>query len=425
MKVVYFTSEFPGQTHIFFWREFNELRRIGVDAHLVSTRTPPIEIQSHSWSAYARKNTVYLYPFSAIDCWNALITPFSLPRSVWKSLISVFFGPSDLSLRDKVSLFAQLIMATKLARLILYQKFDHVHCTTCAATANIAMFCRILLGTSYSLSLLGPRLETYGPNQSNKWRHASFGLFQSQKLMLEAHQTIPDSIPKLHALAPVGVDTEVVKRTRPYEAWRAGSTCQLYCCGRLNPIKGHEYVIRAVKILRERGYSVQLDIGGEDIEGGRGYRRVVEREILINQLESSVTLLGAVSEEQNIRSYELAHVYVMGSLDEAAGAVAAMEAMAMEVPVVMPDAGATSELISNGLEGILVEKGNPLALADAIEQLLNDPDRAVRMGRSGRRKVLDRFNHHISASAIAGFLAAIDQAGSVHSSNLSRGDTAA
>ena len=405
MKLLYFTSEFPGQTHIFFWREYNELLRLGVDAHLVSTRVAPAGIQSHSWSAYAKNHTLYLYPLSIADYWNALSTLLTSPWRSWKRILDTFFGKNDLSFKNKLTSVAHLIMAAKMVRLINTQRFEHIHCTTCAATANIAMFCSFLTGISYSLSLLGPRLETYGPNQANKWRHASFGLFQSRKLLHETRQPIPGMIPRLHAFAPVGVNTDIVKREQPYQAWTPGRTCTLYSCGRLNPIKGHEYVIRSIGILKERGYAVDLIIGGEDIDGGLGYRKTIEQEIKSHHLESSVTLIGAVSEEENIKRYQAAHIYVMGSLDEAAGAVAAMEAMAMEVPVVMPDVGATSELITSDQEGILVEAKSSIALADAVEHLLNDPLLATQMGYRGRRKIEEKFNHHISASVIVGFLA--------------------
>lgn len=407
MKLLYFTSEFPGQTHIFFWREYNELLRMGIDAHLVSTRISPIGIQSHSWSTYAKNRTLYLYPLSIADYWNALITLLTSPWRSWKKIFTAFFRENDLSFKDKGALIAHLVMAAKMVRLINAQGFEHIHCTTCAATANIAMFCRFLTGISYSLSLLGPRLETYGPNQANKWRHASFGLFQSMKLLQETRQAIPGMIPRLHAFAPVGVNTDIVKRTQPYQTWTPGRACILYSCGRLNPIKGHEYVIRSVGVLKERGYAVNLVIGGEDIDGGLGYRKTIEQEIKSHHLESSVTLIGAVSEEENIKRYQAAHIYVMGSLDEAAGAVAAMEAMAMEVPVVMPDVGATHELITSGQEGILVEAKNSIALADAVEHLLNNPLLATQMGCRGRRKIEEKFNHHISASVIVDFLAEI------------------
>jgi glycosyltransferase involved in cell wall biosynthesis len=121
-------------------------------------------------------------------------------------------------------------------------------------------------------------------------------------------------------------------------------------------------------------------------------------------------LLGAVSESQNFREYQDAHIYVMGSLSEAAGAVAAMEAMSLEVPVVMPGTGATPELISHGVSGLLVNARAPVELADAIEAILNDSALATRLRVAGREKVVTEYSHRRSARAIKDFLT---QAGSI------------
>lgn len=48
-----FSSEFPGQTHIFLWRERQALAELGIDADLISTRPPPRAVASHSWDAEA------------------------------------------------------------------------------------------------------------------------------------------------------------------------------------------------------------------------------------------------------------------------------------------------------------------------------------------------------------------------------------
>jgi aminoglycoside phosphotransferase (APT) family kinase protein len=71
--------------------------------------------------------------------------------------------------------------------------------------------------------------------------------------------------------------------------------------------------------------------------------------------------------------------------------VALMEAMAAERPVVAPAISGIPELVDHGVNGLLVEPGNPDALADAIAALLADPERRGELGRRGREKVLDAF----------------------------------
>jgi colanic acid/amylovoran biosynthesis glycosyltransferase len=63
----YFIPEFPGQTHIFFWRERQILAEIGIDTSLVSTRCPPKALASHSWASEAQSCTAYLVPVTFQD----------------------------------------------------------------------------------------------------------------------------------------------------------------------------------------------------------------------------------------------------------------------------------------------------------------------------------------------------------------------
>ncbi|MEM9581455.1 MAG: colanic acid biosynthesis glycosyltransferase WcaL, partial [Pseudomonadota bacterium] len=53
-RMGYFVPQFPGQTHIFFWREIAELENRGVRVHLLSTQPPPKGLIAHDWSAEAK-----------------------------------------------------------------------------------------------------------------------------------------------------------------------------------------------------------------------------------------------------------------------------------------------------------------------------------------------------------------------------------
>jgi glycosyltransferase involved in cell wall biosynthesis len=68
-----------------------------------------------------------------------------------------------------------------------------------------------------------------------------------------------------------------------------------------------------------------------------------------------------------------------------------IEAMAAGKPVVATDAGATSEIIDDGEQGLLVSANDAEAMADAIARLLLDPCLAKAMGQKGRHKVEARF----------------------------------
>lgn len=402
----YLVPEFPSQTHIFFWREISALRDLGVDTVLISTRQPDQGTISHRWAESAIRDTHYLLSKNGFDWIAALF--FLVRRSAGRmgSLAAALGDDEYAGARGRLNLLACLLVASRLARFVRAHRLDHVHVGSCGRAAEIAALGSILGGFTYSLSMLGPTFSTYGRQHRLKWRHAAFGLFQSQMLVQEGRLRLGPDFPKRYAQAPVGVDTDRMDRAQPYQAWRPGDPCRLYSCGRLNPVKGHEDVIDAVCLLRARGIDARLIIGGEDERGGAGYRLNVQKHIAQRAASPFVQLLGAVSEETNRSQYEAAHVYVMGSHDEAAGAVAAMEAMAMATPVVMCRAGATAELITDGEDGLLTEPRSPEQMADAVERVLRDPALADQLRLNGRKTIQSRYSHRVSAEALHRLLGA-------------------
>ena len=82
---------------------------------------------------------------------------------------------------------------------------------------------------------------------------------------------------------------------------------------------------------------------------------------------------------------------VLVSVDRGETRVALMEAMSSGVPTIGTAAGGVAELIADGRDGVLVPPGDAGALADAIGALADDPDRAIRLGRAGRARVVEGF----------------------------------
>ena len=80
-------------------------------------------------------------------------------------------------------------------------------------------------------------------------------------------------------------------------------------------------------------------------------------------------------------------IFVHPSLFEGGGPTAVLEAMAVGLPVVGSDIGGLNESVVHGKTGLLVPPKNPMALAEAIIELLSNKTRARTMGRNGRERV--------------------------------------
>jgi colanic acid/amylovoran biosynthesis glycosyltransferase len=404
MRLGVLIPEFPGQTHIFFWRELAALRGLGVEPEIVSTRRPHAALVSHSWAQQAMKETVYLAPPSTADLAGAGLELLRAGPAALVRTVGSLARARGLSPKARLRLLGVAAMGARLADIARRRGWQHLHAHSCADAANVALFAHLVSGLSYSMTLHGP-LQDYGPNQREKWRHAKFAVVITQKLLAEVSEQLAGSLPPRIEVVPMGVDVSKFVRRTPYVPWDGRGPLRVFSCGRLNPCKGHDDNVRAIAMLRARGIDARLEIAGEDELGGGGYHRTLAEEIQKAKVDGAAVLLGAVSEERVRDGLESAHVFSLASLAEPLG-VAIMEAMALGVPVVATGAGGVPELVRSEQDGLLVPPQSPGELTDAIARIARSPDLAERLARSGRERVVAHFDSSRSAQVLAKYAAA-------------------
>ncbi|WP_442981449.1 exopolysaccharide biosynthesis GT4 family glycosyltransferase EpsE [Rhodalgimonas zhirmunskyi] len=373
--------QFPGQTHIFFWREILELEKMGVSVALFSTRPPPPGLISHDWSDAAIARTTYLGDLSPL---NAAL---ALPRIPLGALGDDLRREPHAFLRD---VLIALPAARRLALECRARGITHVHAHSCGRAALITALANRIWGLSYSLTLHGP-LSDYGPGQGFKWRHAAFGTVITHKLERELAKALGPDLPDRMFLQPMGVDPAALTRSTPYTPPDPGAPLRLFSCGRLNVVKGHQDLAQAVALLKQRGIDATLEIAGEDDAGGTGYHAALQAEIDRLGVSDRVTLLGAIDADAVRDKLEQAHLFALASWHEPLG-VAYMEAMSMGVPTIGTDAGGVPELITSGRDGLLVPPKRPDLLADTIAALAADPTRCLALSEQGRTRITESFS---------------------------------
>ncbi len=72
-----------------------------------------------------------------------------------------------------------------------------------------------------------------------------------------------------------------------------------------------------------------------------------------------------------------------------------IEAASMELPIITTDAPGCREIVEDRINGILVPVGDAAALAEGIEDLLDNPEKCAEFGRAGRKKVVREFDQDI------------------------------
>jgi glycosyltransferase involved in cell wall biosynthesis len=169
---------------------------------------------------------------------------------------------------------------------------------------------------------------------------------------------------------------------------------------RICPEKGLDQLVAALRLLVERLPDADLRLRAAGYLGGRdtAYFEQVKRQVRDAGLERRFEYLGEVDRERKIEFLHGLDLLSVPTVYREPKGLFVLEALANEVPVVVPAHGAFPELIEATGGGVLVEPGSVEALADGIEGLLRDRARRRELGRRGREAVVRSF----SADATAG-----------------------
>jgi glycosyltransferase involved in cell wall biosynthesis len=186
---------------------------------------------------------------------------------------------------------------------------------------------------------------------------------------------------------PYGVDISAF--SVPTEERRPGAVVSVATVGLQ---KGHHHLIEAFHMLSTRNAS--LTLVGAVTPGW-------EKRLHLGQAQVRAT--GPVSRSRVIEELQRASVFVLASIEERLALVIA-QAMACGLPVIATEATGVRELITDGVEGIVVPAPpDAQTLAEAMDSLLADSERAQAMGAAARRKVesfggWDRYGRQVAAA---------------------------
>ena len=149
--------------------------------------------------------------------------------------------------------------------------------------------------------------------------------------------------------------------------------------GGLTPKKGHSVLVRAAARVVDSEPSARFVFVGLPAQPS-----AIEREIAAARLESHVLLAGYRPEAARLmRAFD---VYCLPSLYEGMP-ISLLEAMALGVPSVVTSAGGVPEVVTDGVDALVVPPSDPGALADALVSLAHDDPLRAKLAAEARRTV--------------------------------------
>ncbi|MCK4496142.1 MAG: glycosyltransferase [Candidatus Aminicenantes bacterium] len=156
--------------------------------------------------------------------------------------------------------------------------------------------------------------------------------------------------------------------------------------------KGHKYLVKAARILKERAPKIKIIIVGEG-----PLMMELSKQVKEIQVEDIIFFLGFREDvPQILASLDL---FVLSSYLEGLGS-SLLDAMASKLPIVATKVGGVPELVINNKTGLLVPPRNPSALAKAILKLYNDRALASYFGQRGYELVHQKFSAEAMADKI-------------------------
>lgn len=195
----------------------------------------------------------------------------------------------------------------------------------------------------------------------------------------------------------VHTDAErIALAARAGERWRNPTPFHFLLVGVFHRAKGQVEAVEAIARLRDEGLPVKLTLvgGGDD--------SAVRERVAALHLEEQVRITGYIPDPAPF--YHDAHCLLMCSRHEAFGRVTA-EALTAGLPVIGHRSGGTPELVAHGRDGLLYD--DPDTLVAHMRQLVNEPDRAQRMGAEALRSpVVAHTTAHLAAQ-VAGIYSAV------------------
>ena len=391
-QIAYLLHRFPAKTDTFIKREIRSLQDSGTDVRIISVWKPrDIETTPEilaEWSA----DTLFIFPRSISSIVGTLVR--SLTRAPRRFLdgLRVALATSRPGLRGfayQLAYFLEAILAADSLRRI---GVTHVHNHIGDQSGTVTMLAARLAGITYSISFHGWPVffDAKYSRIKEKVRGAKFtrsiSYFCRSQLMMLSECDNSDSFKVVHC----GISPDRYHYRPPTERVE-----RIFCAARLAPEKGHPFLIHALKILRDNGHEIELRLGGD----GPSRTQLVE---LTQQLGLSdrVHFLGHLSEDDIIGHLQASDLFVLPSFVEGIP-VAAMEAMAIGVPVISTNIAGTSELIEDGRTGVLVRPSDAQALVNAIIRMKTDYEFRLSTSTRGRAKVVDEFDVHKETAKLA------------------------
>jgi len=387
MRIAYVLRRFPVLSQTFVAEAILSLENAGWEVEIFSLLKSAQKLSHNRYDNLTQK-TIYAPKIWSIRLLYAQI--FFLLKAP-KKYIFCLFTPvfrhwrSPLEVLKVLWTFPRTVYFAKICK--DFNDVKHVRTHWLGFSVEATKIIATLLGAPYSIQLHTRRDVIYGKNFLQCLYRASFisvecvnvrdafrtafQLIPSEKVILIRECFSIDRFNKTNLINPINKQLTILG------------------VGRLVEKKGFIYLIQACSILEQQGLDFRCLIVGDGPQ-----RSFLQSEIYQMNVQS-VTLLGVRANEAVIALLGESHIVVQPSIitkeDEEGLPTTILEAFAAEKPVISTPVGGIPDVVKNGETGLIVPQRDPIALAEALNRLMNSAALRQEMGKKGRQFLIKEF----------------------------------
>ena len=389
MKIAFIVSGFPALSETFILNQITGLLDMGHDVKIFA-QCKPKEKKVHSdVKKYQLMRRVHYFD-----------VPHNKIKRVLKAIVLIIknFHKDPFKILKSLNVYKYGRMALSLRLLYLLipfldKKFDIIHCHF-GPNGIIGAYLKELGISSKLLT------SFHGYDMSIFIRMNGNDVYQ--KLFLNGDLFLPVSNYWKDKLIELGCDEKkiIVHRmginlerfTFSKRRKQSGEPIKILTVGRLVEKKGHEYTIRAIAKIVKKHKNIRYIIAGDG-----PLRDKLEDLVTKLEIGKYVKFLGAVEQNEILKLYQQAHIFVLSSVTASDGnkegiPVVLMEAQATGLPVISTIHSGIPEVVLDGKSGFLVPERDVNALAERLNYLIEHPELWPEMGFAGRKFVEEKYD---------------------------------
>lgn len=394
-KIAYFVEKFPSPTQTFVYREVLGLRAQGFSPKLFSIwPSDPKDLSPEAIPL--SKDTFYIFPNFLLTFLIAhLKYLLTKPIRYLKAFSLIITQPNEPMINRWRSI-RHFIYGILAIQEMEKQKIRHIHTHFGWSASSIALVANQLLNIPFSLTLHAHGIYIDRLLLKAKMQRSRFVVTISEFNKKYLCDLFPEYrlSEKIHVVH-CGLNSDIFRP--PTKKRKHINNFTIVGIGQLDPRKGFHVLVETCRLLSEKNINYRCHVLGEGPE-----RQRLEGMVKKYNLNGRVILPGHTPQEELRLILETADVSVLPCIWDKSGdidgiPVALMETMAMGIPTISTNISGIPELIKHEHNGLLTSPEDYVGLANFIQRLKDDRELGLRLGREGRKTIIDDFNIFKSA----------------------------